>query len=275
VKLIVSTPQKLVPFLQHCLSGEFSGKKVRRLLEANLCRVNGRVERFGSSRLEKGDVVELAPSWKKEAPAPKFKVLFEDDDLLLVDKPMGWVSSEENCRRTFGPHFMLGHRLDKDTTGVLAIAKNGKTRDELKEFFANREVEKEYLAIVDGVPKETEGVRESALVKKRVFEGQTVWGSGQGGLYALTRWKKMASGKKSALLLCQPLTGRTHQIRVHLAEMGHPILVDRQYAEKFQSSLFASRPLLHASRLTIKNITVVAEVPKDFRSALRSLGMHL
>jgi len=274
VKLVVPTPQKLVPFLQNSLSKEVSGKKVRRLLEANLCRVNGRVERFGSSRLEKGDVVELSPSWNESVATPEFKVLFEDDDLLLVDKPMGWVCSEENCRRTFGQNFKLGHRLDKDTTGVLAIAKNVKARDELVSFFANREVEKEYLAIVDGIPRDDEGVRESALIKKRVFEGQTVWGSGPNGLYALTRWKKVATGKNSSLLLCQPLTGRTHQIRVHLSEMGHPILIDRQYASHFRSNLFASTPLIHASGLTIRNVTVTAPIPEDFQKALHSLGIN-
>lgn len=275
MKLKVTTAQKLVPFLQNLLSGDVSGKKVRRLLEANLCRVNGRVERFGSSRLQKGDLVELAPDWNRDASVPKFKVLFEDADLLLVDKPMGWVCSEENCRRDFGQNFKLGHRLDKDTTGVLGVAKNQKMRDELVALFADREVEKEYLAIVDGVPRDFDGVRESTLVKKRVFEGQTVWGSGPGGLFASTRWKKVASGKESALLLCQPLTGRTHQIRVHLAEMGHPILVDRQYADTFRSSLFASRPLLHASRLSIRNVTALAAIPTDFKNALASLGINL
>jgi|GEM_PF-130695 len=279
VKLLVPSSQKLVPFLQCALPEACSGKMVRRLLEANLCRVNGRVERFGSARLERGDIVELSPAWKSVASPsvfPKFKTLYEDADLILVDKPVGWVCSEENCRRTFGAHLKLVHRLDKDTTGVLALAKTPKALAGFTELFAKREVEKDYLAIVDGIPKEKEGIRESHLMKKRVFEGQTIWGSGFKGLHAVTSWKMLSSGNNGSLLLCRPYTGRTHQIRVHLSEIGHPILVDRQYAARFRSALFAARPLLHAFRLFFGG-AVVAEspLPLDMRNALFSLGMEV
>lgn len=278
LKLLVSAPQKLVPFLQYALPEACSGKMVRRLLEANLCRVNGRVERFGSARLERGDIVELSPTWKAVASPsalPQFKTLYEDSELLLVDKPIGWVCSEENCRRTFGPHLKLVHRLDKDTTGVLALAKSSNSLNELITLFANREVEKDYIAIVDGVPKAATGTRESYLVRKRAFEGQTIWGSGPNGLHAVTHWERLASGKNGSVILCQPLTGRTHQIRVHMAEMGHPILVDRQYAAQFRSTLFATRPLLHAYRLSFGKASAKAPLPIDMRNALLSLGIEM
>jgi RluA family pseudouridine synthase len=279
MKLLVPTSQKLVPFLQYALPDAVSGKMVRRLLEANLCRVNGKVERFGSAQLTRGDIVEVSPAWKSLAsPAllPKFKTLYENPDLILVDKPAQWVCSEENCRRTFGPHLKLVHRLDKDTTGVLALAKTPKALAELIDLFAKREVEKDYLAIVDGVPSVEEGVRESYLAKKRVFDGQTIWGSSQKGLHAITRWKKLSSGKAGSLLLAQPYTGRTHQIRVHLAEMGHPILVDRQYASQFRSALFAARPLLHAFRLNLGNgVQAVSLLPLDMWNGISSLRMEV
>lgn len=278
MKLLVPCPQKIVSFLQSVLPEAISGKMVRRLLEASLCRVNGRVERFGSARLERGDIVELSPSWKSVASVsikPKFKTLYEDADLVLVDKPVGWVCSVENCRRTFGS-LELVHRLDKDTTGVLALAKTPKALRYFTDLFARREVEKEYLAIVDGIPKEEEGIRTSYLVRKFLLEGQTIWGSGSKGLYAETRWKRIAFGKCSSLLLCQPHTGRTHQIRVHLSEMGHPILVDRQYAAKFKSPFFATRPLLHAHRLAFKNGPAIeSPLPIDIRDALFALGMKV
>src|SRR5262245_60792865 len=252
---------------------------VRRLLEANLCRVNGRVERFGSVRLSRGDIVELSPAWKSVATptiAPEFKMLFENGDLILVDKPTQWVCSPENCRRTFGPHLTLVHRLDKDTTGVLVLAKTPKALLELTAQFAKREAEKDYLAIVDGVPHSEEGVRESYLVKKKAIEGQTIWGSGKNGLHAITHWKTLSSGKTGSLLLCQPYTGRMHQIRVHMAEMGHPILVDRQYAAKFRCALFAARPFLHAFRLNLSNgIVAESPLPLDMRDAIFSLRMQV
>jgi RluA family pseudouridine synthase len=204
-----------------------------------------------------------------------FVILYENEDLLIVDKPAGWVCSEENCQRTFGPRLKLIHRLDKDTTGALALAKSAKSRDVWMERFAKREMEKHYLAIVDGVPKEAEGTRESYLARKRTFEGQTIWGSASRGLHAVTHWKKLAHGNAASLLLCTPETGRTHQIRVHLAEMGHPILIDRQYAAQFRCPLFSRRPLLHAFRLRFEHILGEAPLPLDMRNFLLSLEIQV
>ncbi len=140
------------------------------------------------------------------------------------------------------------------------------------EMFERREVAKSYLALVDGIPKDARGTRQSLLVKKGSYEGQTIWGSGQKGLTAITHWKRIAVGNHASLILCEPVTGRTHQIRVHMAEMGHPILVDRQYAKVFRSTLFIQRPLLHAYRLQFtfqgKEIDVIAPIPADLREAL-------
>ncbi len=268
---------KLVAFLQSALPEKWSGKALRRLLEANGCRVNGRVERFGSASLRKGDLVEVAPDLgcQKRLPLQTPVVLYEDGDLLLVDKPCGWVCSEENCRHTFGSGVRLAHRLDKDTTGVLALSKNGKKHEELLFLFAQRKVEKEYLALVDGVVRREAGVQESRFKKKRVFAGQTVWGSGAEGLFAETHWKTVSVGHDASLLLCKPITGRTHQIRVHLAEMGHPILVDRHYAERFRSSLTAARPLLHALTLRIGSIEGRAPIPQDMKQAFQNVSVAI
>lgn len=270
MKWLVPAPQKLVAFLQGQL-GDYSGKFLRRLLEANLCRINGRVERFGSRVVQGGDAVELAPSWKSLL-TPKlshFETLYEDEFLQVVDKPAGWICTDKEALKAFGPKHYLVHRLDKDTTGLLILAKSPKMRDLLMELFEKREVAKQYVALVDGVPKEKEGVRNSLLAKKGSFQGQTIWGSSSQGLTAITHWKVLAAGNKAALVLCEPETGRTHQIRVHMAEMGHPILVDRQYAKSFRCSLFIQRPLLHAYRLRFsfqgKEIDVTAPIPSDLR----------
>ncbi len=280
MRFFAPTGGKLVAFLQSALPEKLSGKALRRLLEMNGCRVNGRVERFGSTCIKKGDLVEILGQGVAQCTSPKalfpFTTLYEDADTLFVDKPAGWVCSEENCRRTFGSGVQLVHRLDKDTTGVLALAKNEKTHRDILELFAKREVKKEYLALVDGIPRQEMGVRESWLMKKRALAGQTIWGSGpSSGLLAVTHWKRVASGEESSLLLCQPTTGRTHQIRVHLAEMGHPILVDRQYAARFRSSLVSPRPLLHASKLCLGSIEAEAPVPSDMQQGLHSVGIKL
>ncbi|MGB7977868.1 MAG: RluA family pseudouridine synthase [Chlamydiales bacterium] len=278
MRWLVPAPQKLVAFLQGRL-GDYSGKFLRKLLEANLCRINGKVERFGSRSLQGGDAVELAPSWKSIL-APRdsqMEMIYEDDSLKIVNKPSGWICDPKNALKTFGTGHYLVHRLDKETTGLLIVAKNSRSRDELMEMFEKREIGKSYLALVDGIPKEERGERRSFLAKKRVYQGQTIWGSAPQGAAAVTRWERLAAGAQAALLLCEPETGRTHQIRVHLAEMGHPILIDRQYAQQFRCKLFIQRTLLHAYRLQFsfrgRVIDLTAPLFPDMQDAMRTVGM--
>ncbi len=280
MKWLVPAPQKLVAFLQGRLES-CSGKFLRRLLEANVCRINGRVERFGSRLVQRGDAVELAPNWKSvlSPPSSSMEVLYEDTSFKIVNKPAGWICDPKNASKTFGSGQYLVHRLDKDTTGLLIIAKGASVRDQLMEMFEKREISKSYLALVDGIPKEEKGERRSLFAKKGSFQGQTIWGSSQQGLTAITQWRRIASGKNAALVLCEPLTGRTHQIRVHMAEMGHPILVDRQYAQSFRCQLFIQRPLLHAYRLQFsfqgKAIDVIAPLFLDMSNVLRDVRMEM
>jgi len=280
VKWVARSEQNLVAFLQGQL-GNYSGKFVRKLLEANLCRINGKVERFGSKSISNGDAIELSSNWesllKPKVTLPE--TLYEDDSLKIVSKPINWVCSDSQVEKTFGPHHYLVHRLDRDTTGLLILAKSISARDGLMELFKKREILKQYVTLVDGVPKEKEGMRQSYFMKKGSFQGQTTWGSGSKGQLAITRWQTMAAGQKASLILCTPQTGRTHQIRVHMMEMGHPILVDRQYSKNFRCSLFVSRPLLHAYRLKFsffgKEIDVEAPLLVDICEAIRSVGIDL
>ncbi|HSX25701.1 MAG TPA: RluA family pseudouridine synthase [Chlamydiales bacterium] len=281
MKWLVSSPQKLAGFLQAQFDGTYSGKQLRRALEANLCRVNGAIERFASTALKRGDTVELAPSWKSilTPNLSGFETLYEDEFLKIVDKPPNWVCNDASALRSFGPKHSLVHRLDKDTTGLLLLAKTPQVRDRLMELFEQREVTKTYLALVDGIPKKEAGRIESFFAKKGSFEGQTIWGSSHAGLTAITDWEKVASGAQASLILCKPLTGRTHQLRVHLAEMGHPILIDRQYAKTFRCRHFIQRPMLHAHRLqfvhpfTQKEMDIMSAMPSDMQGALKELGL--
>ncbi len=256
---------QLARFLQEKTG--LSGKKVRRLLEQNCCKINAKIERFGSVWIEKGSVVEFV---LREEKALSWDVLFENEFLQIVDKPCNWVCSAPNCEKTFGRKFFLVHRLDKDTTGALLMAKSIPVRDELMALFAGREIEKEYLALVDGVVAKDRGVIDNFLSKKGSFQGQTIYGSAAKGDRAITHWEVVKRGSHETLVRCYPLTGRTHQIRVHMAEMGHPILIDRQYAKHFRSKIFASRPLLHAHRLKFVYrgvmVDVISPVPKDLQT---------
>lgn len=271
----VSKEEKLIAFLQSRL-GDYSGKYLRKVLEANCCRINGHVERFGSRLICRGDNIELAPQWESlSIPKRTFDTLYENDSLKIINKPSGWVCEPKNVEKGF----FLVHRLDKDTTGALILAKSQKVRDTLFDLFEKRQVQKTYLAIVDGIPKQDGGDIRSSLIKKGSFQGQTIWGSGSGGLSAITKWKKLEEKGSASLISLEPETGRTHQLRVHMAEMGHPILIDRQYAKSFRCPLFAQRIMLHASRLQLifeeKQIDVTAPLFLDMRDFLRDIGVQM
>jgi RluA family pseudouridine synthase len=278
---VTSSRQKLIAFLKQQLENKYSGKALRKLLELNLCRVNGRVERFASKEIAAGSVVELAPNWEEclVETKPDIQTIYEDEDLLIINKPNGWICEESQVQKTFGRNRYLVHRLDKTTTGLLILAKSLQVKEALIGLFEKKEVHKSYLAVVDGTFSKKSGVKETFLAKKGSFEGQTIWGSSSRGLVAITHWKVLAEGKKGSLVECKPITGRTHQIRVHMAELGHPILVDRQYAKSFQCKFFATRPFLHAYRLQFvfkdKKIDVTAPIPSDMRDFCKEIEVDL
>ncbi len=140
--------------------------------------------------------------------------------------------------------------LDKETSGLLITAKNEPTFQKMVVIFSQREIQKEYLAIVDRPVVDRQKKIVSKLAPRHHWEGQTVYGSTSfRGKEAITHWKLLKQGSEASLLWCYPVTGRTHQIRVHLKEAGHPVLGDYQYARHFHCSLVVRRHLLHAYRI--------------------------
>ncbi len=159
------------------------------------------------------------------------------------------------------------------------FAKTQRMLEAMIELFRARLVKKEYLAVVDGALKKSTGVIDNYLGKKHEFEGQAIWGSisKEKGLRAITEWKLLKLGKNLSLIKCYPKTGRTHQIRVHLSEMKHPILGDHQYCKHFQCKYQPKRCLLHALKVVFihptkkTKIEVEAPVPPDFLLALNEM----
>lgn len=277
----------LLTFLQKKLGFEYSGRFVKKLLEKSLCTVNLRTERFGSSIVGTGDKItlaiddpaQIAPSQILIDPS---KVVFEDNHLLIYSKPAGIASDNEKLHAVLmhgKPYLGLVHRLDRDTSGALIFAKSQKAFDGMLSLFKKRLINKEYLAIVDGVPQDTQGLIDNYLGEVHRYQGQTIWGEVEQkkGLQAITAWKCERRGKDAALLRCFPKTGRTHQIRVHLSGIGHPILGDHQYGKKFRCSYRPTRCMLHASVLSFPHpcggneVKIRAPLPEDFRSAVEHL----
>lgn len=273
--------QKLQVFLKKELGEGQSMRGIKALVENNACSINGRVERFVSRKVGTGDRITLNIEAKTHSKPGKWafepsKVLFEDRFLLAYDKPPGLASQGNNgleeVLRKHNPNLRLVHRLDKDTSGVILFAKNQEIADKMELQFRSRTIKKTYLAMVDGVPKTGKGHIQNYLGKSHSYQGQSIWAEkpAKMGKLAITSWKMVESYGCSSLFRCYPKTGRTHQIRVHLSGIGHPILGDYQYGKNFSSKLRPTQHLLHAEELhfphpyTLREVSIKTSFPRRF-----------
>lgn len=255
---------RLLRFLKERLN-HLTTKELRWLVEHNRCTVNGVVERFCSAKLFGGEKVRLTLEGKRPLSFDRSRILFEDEALLVYNKPAA-LSSEEIAKAA---HLLLVHRLDRDTTGVIVFAKTEQVQSKLEVAFKQRQVHKEYLAFVTRAPEKDEGEINAPLKVVSRREGSLTMGTTtKGGLKSLTLYKTIKRSHKGTLLLCTPVTGRTHQIRVHLASIGSPIYGDVDYGPRDSSG--SSRLLLHAFKLrfthpiTETEMTWEIKPPRDF-----------
>ena len=273
-----------------------SRSRVQRAVDLGLVRVNGEVANRRTV-VAPGDAIEVtlpapdAPS--VEARKVPLRVLYEDAHLVVVDKPAGLITHPvTGADETSVVHALLHHtkgrlapaggtirpgivhRLDRETSGAMVVAKTDAAFHSLIAQFAGREPEKEYLALVDKCPRLLSGTLSASIDRHRTVRVRMA--VRDDGREAVTDWVvESRFGPQAALIRALPRTGRTHQIRVHLAHLGHPILGDRTYG-KFDQPAFAGWPMprvmLHAHRLRLthpatgKPMTFEAPVPADFRN---------
>ena len=280
---------------------EYSRTFLAKLIDDGRVRVDDNPATKSSARIARGqrvaiDVPPPAPSEIVSQDLP-LTILFEDDDLVVIDKPAGLVvhPAAGHADRTLVNALMfhvknlsgvggqlrpgIVHRLDKDTSGVMVIAKNDTAHRSLTAAWPN--VKKEYLAIVYGKPKKDRGTIEGAIGRDpRNRKRMAVVRSG--GRAAITDYAVVETLRYVSLLRCTLRSGRTHQIRVHLKHLGHPIVGDPMYSgpqwrgipdkrvQKLLSSF--SRQALHAGRLTIPGRgTFEAPLPADMSELLAAL----
>ena len=202
------------------------------------------------------------------------KKIYEDDDVLVVDKPAGIVVTD------IYPNLSKAHRLDKDTSGVLLIAKSEKALIFLQKQFKQRSVEKKYIALAVGNIKSDQGRIETLIGRsKRQGTKQKVYlttdPSSKGKREAITEYKVLERFEDYTLIEVFPKTGRMHQIRVHLAYINHPIAGDKKYGFKNQPCPEGlKRQFLHASYVKIKlpdhkNKEFKSELPSDLKLCLQ------
>ncbi len=271
-----------------------SVREAKRLLESGACRVNGLVETFGSRVLERGDAIDvLLPERPKAKALARFepeRVLFSDDHLVIYDKPADLpVTPPDNGRgpsllglmREAGLNVLPVHRIDADTSGLVLFGRDKAVADALVELFKSHTVDKRYLALVRGQPR-PEGTHRSYLVKVEAGRGFERWvasaeASGQAGREAITHWRvEERVGYWGSLVEVRPETGRHHQIRIHMAQLGHPLVGDVRYGDR-RDPVAVGRHLLHAAAMTFRHPVTSAEVhvrarlPDDFRAAIEAL----
>lgn len=276
--------------------GHLSRSTIQRLIEAGNVRVNGRSS-IASHKTRVGERVNIRIPPTEPSPllpqAIELQVLYDDSDLLVLDKPAGLVvhpaaghadGTLVNALLYHAPDISVGgtqrpgivHRLDRDTSGVILVAKNDAALENLQRQFHSRTVAKTYLALVQGQIESVRGKIDTPIGRDpRNRKKMAVTGSRS--RRAETEFSVKLNLGSFQLLELHPKTGRTHQLRVHLAFIGHPVIGDRVYG-KTKSGLNVSRQLLHAWKISFdhprtgERRTFIAPLPRDFRQVLSDLG---
>ena len=236
---------------------------------------------------------ELTPEEIAEARA---MVIAETKSAIVLNKPPGLATQggTKTHKHVDGlldafapgdddPRPRLVHRLDKDTSGVLLIARTPGSAASFSKRFAGRSAKKVYWALVVGVPEVADGTIDAALAKQPGTGGEKMHVDEEGGQPAKTRYRVVdKAGNKAAWVELEPLTGRTHQLRVHMAAIGHPIVGDGKYGgqDAFLTGSVSRKMHLHARRLIIDEpgggkIDVTAELPEHFAASMEQLGFDL
>ncbi|MGH7797768.1 MAG: pseudouridine synthase [Candidatus Binatia bacterium] len=276
------TPKQLGTFLKR----EFPIGYVRKLFRKSGVRINGRRAKQDDP-IRAGDRIQLyLPFELTTAPppsGPRFERIFEDESLLVINKTAGLavhegktVSKRKSILGILESHYRrrdikprLVHRLDKDTSGLLMIAKNQETADEFMKIFESGEVGKEYLCMIVGRVPLNEGRIDFPLPGR---EGRPV--------RALTRYRVVKRFSETTLVRVTIDTGRLHQIRLHFAQLGYPVVMDDQHGDfgfnkRFRKEFGLKRQFLHAERLKLKYAGKLREwsapLSKDLQHSLAKL----
>ena len=306
----VTDTQRLDAFLADS-NPQVSRSRVQKMIKMGGIEVNGEEVTKSSHKLKEGDSVFQIAEWDDESNESHINpvdlnipVLYEDDDCLVLDKP-AWFAvhpgagiAKDDATILHGIAFLfeergiaftsdsvLVHRLDKDTTGSLLAAKTPEAHKMLQKQFENRDVSKVYLALVAGQPDPPKAIIDSPIGRNLTDRTRMSVLRTSVSREAKTTYRTLESNGNVSLVQCHLHTGRTHQIRVHLSSIGHPILGDATYGSSQSgdiSKLHAiERICLHAWKLTflsptkLQEISVEAPLSVQFVSALQELTIQI
>jgi 23S rRNA pseudouridine1911/1915/1917 synthase len=280
------TPERLDKFLVELLQ-EFSRSRIQGMIADGLVDVNGHPARKAGQTLESGFnvTVRIPPPTPTDLVAEDIPldIIFENNDLIVVNKPAGMVvhpavghasGTLVNAVLGYDPEIEgiggeerpgVVHRLDKETSGLILLAKNERAHRWLQDQFRLRKVEKTYLALVDGKPPTPSGRVEAPIGRDPSHRKRMAIVPESRGREAISEYKTVENFANHTLLEFHPLTGRTHQIRLHCAFLGCPIVGDEVYGRK-KPSVEIDRHFLHAYRLKI--VLPGEQAPRVFEATL-------
>ena len=275
---IVPTKQRLDVHLSTAFDPSISRSLWQKYIKAGYVSVNNQVVTAPKFEVDETDKIAIKLPEQEQASA-ELPVLYEDDDVMVVNKPSGLLthakgglSTEPTVAEIIRPRTSFAsdtdrpgivHRLDRDTSGVLIIAKTADAAAHLQQQFAQRTAKKTYLAVTDGIPKLAAAKIDLPIGRNPA--APSTFRVNPNGKPARTTYRVLAATDNQALIELKPTTGRTHQLRVHMAHLATPILGDRVYGKPS-----ASRLMLHAHKLEItlpsgEQTTFEAVVPEEFQ----------
>ena len=281
------------------LEGDASRSQAAKWIGDGLCQVNGKVVTKAGFSVKPGDQVAFIIPDAVESTVEKenipIDILYEDEDVAVVDKPCGMVVHPAAGNESgtlvnallYAMDSLSGiggvkrpgivHRLDKDTSGLLMVAKNDMAHESLSKQLSERTMEKHYLAVVEGTMKEPEGEINKPIARSK--KDRKKMAIDPEGRDAITRWTLLENLRDAALLNVHILTGRTHQIRVHMQSIHRPLAGDTIYGLS-KGGVRVPRLMLHAYTLdfthprTGERLHFEAQPPKAFLDAVEKLRVH-
>lgn len=290
--------ERLDRFLTDSLP-DYSRSRLQSFIKDQRVHVDGSPAKKMGQPLEPGQTVTIfVPAAKETGLVPEdipLDILYEDEQSIVINKPAGMVVHPAVGHETgtlvhavlahcddlkgFGGEIRPGvvHRLDRDTSGIIVMAKNEKAHIFLQEQFKSRSINKRYLALVDGAPPTPSGRVEAPIGRDPIRRQQMAILTPEKGREAITEYSTRQSFPKHTLIEAHPLTGRTHQIRVHMAFLKCPVVGDVLYGRRKQS-IPLNRHFLHAWRLTIllpghnEPMTFEAPLPEELQIILDNLS---
>jgi 23S rRNA pseudouridine1911/1915/1917 synthase len=291
------TAQRLDKFLVDCLP-ELSRTRIQNLIKDGFVQVDGATPNKAGQMLEGRAVVQVtlpAPEPSDLIPeAISLEIIFENDDLLVVNKPAGmvvhpaaghWAGTLVHAALAHAPTLEgvggeqrpgVVHRLDKNTSGLILLAKNDPTHRWLQDQFRLRKIQKTYLALVDGHPPTPTGRVEAPIGRDPKARKKMAVVAPEKGRPAVSEYRTVEAFSAHTLLEVRPITGRTHQIRLHLAFLGCPVAGDTVYGKR-HSTIPVERHFLHAMRIVVRlrhekqPTTFEAPLPPDLLALLDQL----